>query len=266
MNILLVNTNTVVSRLFILCTRDDSIKLKEVTNVNDVNISNYHMIFVDEASYAENEEQLREVYEDTQKIFLASQYESMNNFDTIIKKPFLPSQIIELIAKTEVNTVGEENNQNSDVSPVFPLVAEDKLNGIEMVKDRTENPAVLDMNEIEKIKTLLEMNESLEVTDMKLSDDELEKRKIEIIKEQLISDGLEIVDENDIMIDLNKESSLTKRENKKPKNKKLKFTNKAMKCIEDAVEVAMANMTRKQMKKLLKGKEIEVKIQLRGKH
>jgi hypothetical protein len=103
-----------------------------------------------------------------------------------------------------------------------------------------------------------------------------------VIKEQLIADGLEIVDENEIVEELSisldgtlgsvkksekkAKKKKSKKSKKKNKAKKLKFTDETMETIEDAVEMAMASITKKQMKKLLKGKEIEVKIKLEDKH
>ena len=128
------------------------------------------------------------------------------------------------------------------------------------------------------------MDDNLELTEEILSDEEREARKIEVIKEQLIADGLEIVDESEIVEELSigldgtlnsvgkpenkakKKKSKKKKFKKKNKAKKLKFTDETMETIEDAVEMAMASMSKKQMKKLLKGKAIEVKIKLEDRH
>ena len=48
----------------------------------------------------------------------------------------------------------------------------------------------------------------------------------------------------------------------KSKKKKIDFTEVELERIEDAVEVAIATLKRKQMRKLLKGKKIDVTIQL----
>ena len=50
--------------------------------------------------------------------------------------------------------------------------------------------------------------------------------------------------------------------NIKKKKKKIAFTEVELERIEDAVEVAIATLKRKQMKKLLKGKEVKVTVKL----
>ena len=121
-----------------------------------------------------------------------------------------------------------------------------------------------------------------------LSDDEIEMRKIEVIKEQLIADGLEIVEEDEIVealsakdtIKIFEEDSLPqiqtlkttkmdeKKKNttkKKKKSKKtLAYTEQELEKIEDAIQMAIATLKRKQMKKLLKGKKIDVAVQIKG--
>jgi len=269
MNILLINENPVVSRLFTLCTRDDSVQLDEVASLNDVQNSNYDMLFVDDASYNDAIIEFMETLMHTKKVFLSNEDSSISAFDHIIIKPFLPSQIIELVENIEQDEVEYKS------SSIFPLTTEEKApKEDETSIQKEKNPTVLDVNEIEKIKSLLEMDEDLEISNTALSEEEIEARKIQLIKEQLIADGLEIVDEDEIVqelsIDLDgtlNRMKKTKKKSKKKqkKSKKIKFTEKTMIYIEDAVEVAMANISKKQMKKLLKGKEIEVKIKLEEK-
>ena len=134
-----------------------------------------------------------------------------------------------------------------------------------------------------------------EVPEEELSDETYEERKIAAIKEQLIAEGLEIVGEEEIVEELSiksdDESLMTvfssedddtttdkkvkdkkksrrnekkKSKKKKKKKKDLAFSEEELEHIEDAVQVAIATLKRKQMKKLLKGKEIEVTIKLEG--
>jgi len=290
MNILLINANPVVSRLLILCTRDDTVLLDEVATVDEVQGSDYDVVFVDEASYGRDVAELVGTFKSAKKVFISYRSDDMRGFDVTIKKPFLPSQITELIAGVEVHKeedgleveeetlVMEEEELNDEIPSIFPLSSEEEVPEVEAVEEESTS-AVLDVDEIEKIKALLDMDEDLQVPETELSDEEIEARKIEVIKEQLIADGLEIVDENEIVEELSisldgtlgsvkksEKKAKKKKSKKKNKAKKLKFTDETMETIEDAVEMAMASMTKKQMKKLLKGKEIEVKIKLEDKH
>ena len=100
-----------------------------------------------------------------------------------------------------------------------------------------------------------------------LSDDEYEARKVKAIKEQLIADGLEIVEENEIVEELSIAvddiSEKTKKSKKKSKKKKeTPFSPKELAQIEEVLSVAITNLKPKKIEKLLKGKEIKIKIKL----
>jgi len=297
MHILLINVNPVVSRLFVLCTRDDEVLLDEVTDVASIENNVYDIVFVDETSYNQDVVEFLASLPNIKKVFISYQSDSVDGFDMTIKKPFLPSQIIEILEDTKENSETLEEIEDSSAPEetesffeeeqpsIFPLETEEEdLLGIDEVsldileKKEEQQPTVLDSDEIEKIKSLLDMDDEDDIVDEMLSEEEIEAKKVQIIKDQLIAEGLEIVEENEIIdelsIDLNgafnkKESKkkkvkkdMKKEKLKKKKSKKIQFTEKNLEHIEDAVEMAMANMTKKQMKKLLKGKEIEVSVKL----
>jgi len=287
MQILLLNANPVVSRLLVLCTRDDAVVLDEVSSTEDVQGDTYDIIFVDEASYGRDVAELLLKLGDAKKVFISYRSDEMRGFDLTIKKPFLPSQIIDIINDVKVTElepeieeemlVIEDDESEVEIPHIFPLSSDEEVEKVEEVAEVLDEPAVLDSDEIEKIKALLEMDDE-ELTEEPLSDEALEERKVELIKEQLIAEGLEIVDEDEIVEELSinldgtlEKSSETEEKKKKAKkskqkskkkSKKIKFNEANMERIEDAVEVAIANMTKKQMKKLLKGKEIEMHIKL----
>jgi uncharacterized membrane protein len=297
MHILLINVNPVVSRLFVLCTRDDEVLLDEVTDVASIENNVYDIVFVDETSYNQDVVEFLASLPNIKKVFISYQSDSVDGFDMTIKKPFLPSQIIEILEDTKENSETLEEIEDSSAPEetesffeeeqpsIFPLETEEEdLLGIDEVsldileKKEEQQPTVLDGDEIEKIKSLLDMDDEDDIVDEMLSEEEIEAKKVQIIKDQLIAEGLEIVEENEIIdelsIDLNgafnkKESKkkkvkkdMKKEKLKKKKSKKIQFTEKNLERIEDAVEMVMANMTKKQMKKLLKGKEIEVSVKL----
>jgi len=294
MQILLINVNPVVSRLFVLCAREAKVKLDEVSRVGAVKDKQYDMVFVDESAYEQNISELLRHFENIKKIFISYDSESMTGFDRTIEKPFLPSDIIELFESNIANSVIEleevqelipketnpilEEIEDEAVEKTFPSIfplasPEEPIKEENPVVDE-DNSKILDMNEIEKIKNLLDMDD-VDIMDDLLTEEDIEVRKVELIKKQLIDEGLEIVEEDKIVEELNldvtkkkikKKSKNKKQKNKKIKKQKIKFTTKNMERIEDAVEMAMANMTKKQMKQLLKGKEIEIKIMLKGKN
>ncbi len=285
MHILLINANPVVSRLLVLCTRDDTVVLYEVERVDEVSEKMYDIVFVDEASYGRDVAEMLARFKKSKKVFISYRSDKMRGFDVTIKKPFLPSQITEIIEEVALHSDKDiEDTEAKESSSIFPLSSEEEQ--VDEMLDEEENiTTVLDVDEIEKIKALLDMDEDLEVPETELSDEEIEVRKIEVIKEQLIADGLEIVDENEIVEELsigldgslhtvkkpvktsNKDKLKSKKsQKKKRKSNKSKATKEVMKGIEDAVEMTIASLTKKQIKKLLKGKAVEVTIKLEGKH
>ncbi len=290
MKVLLININPVVSRLLTLCTRDEHIVLDEVESAEAVGKVSYDIVFVDEASYGADAEALLEGLEVRKKVFISYSGESMIGFDETVKKPFLPSQIIKVISNVDrsevLEDVVEENSvkKNTSIFPlsteeesveeevlpaIFPLYTEDEEevdDVLEMQEDL--GTEILNSDEIEKIKALLDMeDDEIEMNDELLNDDEYEARKVKAIKEQLIADGLEIVEENEIVEELSivAGDSLDKTKKSKEKSKKKKetqFTSDELAHIEEALSAVIANLKPKKIKKLLKGKEIEIKIKL----
>ena len=306
MNILLVNDNPVVSRLLALCTREEHMVLEEVTGVNTIRHESYDVVFVDESSYEADVLNLSDLLTIGKKVLLSNTDVKINDFDITIQKPFLPSQIIEILENIEeaddiLDEHMEEDEQEEEVVSIFPLATEtEEIEEVETLNDSSQelkeepklsDTQVLDTDELEKIKALLDMDEEIEEVQEELSEEELETRKVEAIKEQLIADGLEIVGEEEIVDELSAEDEVLifssvndeneeaaakkskkhkktksyKKKDKKEKKKSKKsidFSEEDLERIEDAVQVAMATLKRKQMKKLLKGKEIEVTIKL----
>ena len=287
MNILLVNDNPVVSRLLALCTRDEHMVLEEVAGVDSIRHGSYDIVFVDEGSYEADVLNLSDVLTIGKKVLLSNANVKTNDFDMTIKKPFLPSQIIEILENIEeADDILEEPEE--EIVSIFPLARETEvLQEVQVLEESEEvkedmdvsGAQVLDADELEKIKALLDMDDESEDVLEELSEEEIEARKVEVIKEQLIADGLEIVGEEEIVDELSiedevvifsseeseevsvKKSKKTKSSKKKSK-KYIEFTEEELERIEDAVQVAMATLKRKKMKKLLKGKEIEISIKL----
>ena len=276
MHILLININPVVSRLVSLCMREEHMHLEEVQSVGRVERDRYDVVFADEASYGEETEEVLANLIIRKKVFLSSHDEVgdvTGVFDTIIKKPFLPSQITKILESLEKDDILEVATEMPSIFP-FP---NDEVRIEEIVEeDEKADTKVLDSNEIEKIKSLLEMEEGV----VAVSDEEYESRKVEVIKQQLIADGLEIVDKDEYVEALSKKP-LTKKNKKssgqndnslgtktkkikshrnEPKSKKDKKKNEEIFTFEEALLAAIEGMKVKKIKKLLKNAEVTIKI------
>ena len=214
-----------------------------------------------------------------------------------IQKPFLPSQIIEVLESMKdielssdvAEGVLEEVESTLDDTVIFPLASNESSDQeMEVVTSEEEDVSqeILDAREIEKIKELLDMDEE-DTQEKSWSDEAYEKRKMEVIKEQLIAEGLEIVEEDEIVEELsqgddssdvmtfeeesfdeNVEKSMMKSDKnekkvkKEKKKKKKDFTAVELAQVEGAIEAAITKIKPKKMKKLLKGKEIKITVKI----
>ncbi|RRS30398.1 MAG: hypothetical protein P794_06855 [Epsilonproteobacteria bacterium (ex Lamellibrachia satsuma)] len=252
MDILLINTNPVVSRLIALCTREDNMNLEETDNIANVSMDKYNIVFVDEASYGDETQNVLSNLIVGEKVFLSSHDETSDEiefFDTIIKKPFLPSQIINVL---EDAGNSEKEEAVTEMPSIFPLSADAEETIDEIPEEETK---VLDLNEIGRIKELLDMEEE---EGEAVREEEYESRKIEVIKQQLIADGLEIVDEDEYIETLRKKDK--KKKNNSVKKKKEQKKKKDNVAFEEALLAAVKGMKVKKIKKLLRGAEVTIKI------
>jgi hypothetical protein len=291
MTILLINNNPVVSRLLALCTRKETMVLEEVSNIDEASTSRYDVLFVDEASCEGDVASLSNKLDVGKKIYLSYSDEPSAGFDETIKKPFLPSQITDILKTVEVReplsetlvedtvletSVDHEPIPQGEVPSIFPLSSEEveevqevqEMQEEEINQEEDSSLEVLDRSEIEKIKALLDMeDEEPEPLDLDIED--YESRKIEVIKEHLISDGLEIFKEEEIADELSKEN--VKKKKTKKEKKKLKIKNKKKLTKDDkftqeewsAIKDAINGLNPKKIKKLLKGKEVEIKLDIK---
>ena len=213
MHILLININPVVSRLVSLCAREEHIDLEEVHSVDAVARDRYDVVFVDEASYGSEAKELLANLIIRKKVFLSSSdrmSDEASVFDSIITKPFLPSQIIAVLESLKEDDTVE---LATEIPSIFPLATDDEVSVVETPEeDEIEDAAVLDTNEIEKIKALLEMEEEVE----EVNETEYESRKREVITQQLIADGLEIVEEDEYVETLSKKPLTEKKQKMNP--------------------------------------------------
>ncbi len=290
MNILLFNTNPVVSRLVALCMRDNAISFREVSGISEAGDTSYDIIFVDDASY-DNETAAFLDALDVGKIVFFSRRDSGEevgrSFDYVIKKPFLPSQIqavIDEVSSIQVpdsvseevavdeyaETAEKENSETSDEAQfIFPLAVssgemEEDSEEIPLMDtdEEEETPQVLDSHEIDQIKALLEESDE-EISPLEQDDTDYEARKVEVITRKLEEDGLEIVAEEEIIESLSSEEPAGTEKKEKQHKKTKKKQKKEVYTFEEALLAAIENMKPKQIKKLLKNAEVHISIKFK---
>ena len=277
MNILLINSNPVVSRLISLCMREEDIIFEEVESMSNVILDRYAVVFVDDNAYDEDTKRVLSNLMIRKTVLLSSSDEDITSsevFNEVIKKPFLPSQI-----RAVFKDMDERENIEKEISTpsIFPLASEKETvdqhveeSNEEQEIDRANETNVLDTNEIEKIKALLEMDEKEEETMVEVLDEEAyEARKVEVIKQQLEADGLEIISEEEYVEKLSSKTPKEKKEkrmkSRKNENKKSKKNKEEIFSFEEALIAAVKGMKVKKIKKLLKGAEVTIKINFKDK-
>ncbi|MDM5271461.1 hypothetical protein PGH07_04660 [Sulfurovum sp. zt1-1] len=264
MQILLLNTNPVVSRLITLCLKDRHAELYEFSSQEEIEDKAYDLAFIDDASYKKISPDILKKLRIAKLVLLTSHPDERNELiDVVIKKPFLPSKIIEVIDSLELI---ETSESEADEPPhIFPLSeAEETLEDLyedandDEHKDDEEPTAIshpiLDISEIERIKSLLNMDDEIYDDDLwEKDEDELETLKREVIKQNLIDEGLEIVEEEDVIKAVEKDVTLQiTHDAHKSEEQREDFETKLL----DAIQ----KMKTKKLKKLLKGAEVTINI------
>lgn len=262
MNILLINTNPVVSRLISLCMRDDDTVFEEVRDANLIVLDRYDIVFVDDASYMDGLKDTLTNLMIRKKVFLSaknSSEDSLDYFDEVIQKPFLPSQITALLEG--LDEIENDTKEITNEHFIFPLstegnTIEDEIEEEEIELEEPNKAEVLDSREIDRIKALLE-DDDMELEPVEIEHGiDYETRKVEVITEHLEADGLKIVNEEEYVDTLSKKSKKIKKEKKK-KEKTFSF--------EEALIAAVEGMKVKKIKKLLKGADVTINISFKDK-
>jgi len=161
-HILLINSNPVVSKLFALCATESACLVDEVREVGDVEKKKtYAIVCVDDGSYTESVKLFLQEQGYDYTVFLSYQKEELPTFDKTLHKPFLPSQLTEIVTKHTVmeRTKEKEEQREATVFSIFPLTPEEKEEEVPESMEE-EITHILDGNEIEKIKALLEIEEN----------------------------------------------------------------------------------------------------------
>lgn len=152
MNILLVNTNPVVSRLLSLHSRGNyTIDVDEIKGGEPIPSRRYDIVFVDEQCCRDRQiEKYLQNVNTAKKIVLSSESDLQLDWaDGVIKKPFLPSEISKALY-SYINSHDDED-ETDDMDAFFEESRYDS------------RLSVLDRDEIEKIQYLLENEQSQEL-------------------------------------------------------------------------------------------------------
>jgi len=248
MKILLLNENPVVTKLVTLSAQKTSDELEVVSSLEEIKSQEYDLLVVDDALYSEDlYGQLEEKIVFKHSLYICSRdaLES-DEFDNRLKKPFLPTDLVDLFATISQRAKSDENITQSEIDPQDEVELEQSsdlqsdesksnadmedmheldLDDIELDFDEIEldsdelfgddekqegqGESVLDNEEAQKVKELLDETSSDESDDEELLDDlELDSEELED-EDTLELDDLELDSEEleDDTLELDDEES-----------------------------------------------------------
>lgn len=194
MNILLINDNPVVNKLVTLSAQKTSDNLEVVDSLENLESSTYDLVVIDDTLYSDelHMELNAKVQYSSSLYICARDAEEVSDFTKILKKPFLPTDLVELFSvlskvvdEIDLSVLDEHENEVSlELQELEDEIEE--LEGLEELEDEIEEleslDEELDLGELED-----ELEE--EMTGDRILDDE-EAQKVK-----------DLLDETDMNID-----------------------------------------------------------------
>ncbi len=220
MTILLFNDNPVVQKLVALSAQKTKDDLSIASSVDDIEESGYDLLILDDALYSdETFAAIKERITYHNALYMATRGNVVPaGFDTIINKPFLPTDLVEtliLIAKNlsqssaapspviEESEMEDEHGLaidldktlselDEEVHAEFSKLDEDEFafDELEDLEDEGPKTAILDHEELQEVRELLEDTENDEAV-------EAEEEEPLLLEEAELPSQVEIADEED---------------------------------------------------------------------
>jgi DNA-binding response OmpR family regulator len=221
MNIAIVNDNLLIAKLIEMSLKDKSHSIVNIDMATYLD-GKFDVVIVDDSLY---HDEILSKFLSTRIVIISSpdkveDFKKINGIWQVIKKPFMPSQLSEIIEKLEIKI---------------------KEKKVEPIVNKVPFTQILDKDTIEEIQVLLD-NETIEC-DENDDSDEADEIKEDIMVHEIVQD-IEKVNEK-----------RKKRLLKEIFNKNSTQNNKS-----DGILNALLNMKYKKLKKLLKNAEVNIQI------
>lgn len=205
MKILLLNDNPVVTKLVTLSAQKTNDEVTTAHSLEEVPAGNYDLLVIDDAQYdEEGYAELQNKIEFKKSLFICSRdNENEESFSATIKKPFLPTDMVELFTNLKKNLDAVEDVSDEELLDGLDgleLEGLDDLDELEdvddelILDDEELGESVLDDEEAQKVKELLDETQDEEADDEDLDLDydlslDLEDEADEaIVAEPLVED------------------------------------------------------------------------------
>lgn len=127
MKIVIANTDLMVSKLIEACAKKTGLQVQHFISLEEVDSSMLEdcFLFVDENALGSDTKRAKQIGAESLSCLIYSRRKPLNEFKYLVQKPFLPTQILELLRKELVNR-GEDFNR---------AVEEEQQTPIEPIKD-----------------------------------------------------------------------------------------------------------------------------------
>ena len=213
MKILLINDNPVVNKLVTLSAQKTSDELDIAESIEDITDSSYDLIVVDDSIGGDELlEQLKSKVRFVKSLYIcARDAKESTAFDSVLKKPFLPTDLVELFAvydkkiEKELAAVDSESLEDDMIPEIDnshdTLDNIDDLGELDSFEDVSLDDAVnLDMEELEL--DTLEGNDVLALDDEILDDASLHESVLDDEEAQKVKDLLDETEEGELDFDM----------------------------------------------------------------
>ncbi len=195
MKILLLNDNPVVNKLVTLSAQKTSDELEVVSTLSEIEIGEYDLLIIDDAKFHEDVlHQIKEKINFNESLYICSRDAKLEKgFTTTLKKPFLPTDLVELFS-----TLGKKKNGahlsdalENDTNEILDLHLEPEADLFADTLQEDGSHLIFDEEEdlLDGLEGLQDMQDLGEIED--LQDDTQEGVEHLDFEEELILDSLD---------------------------------------------------------------------------
>lgn len=118
MKIILINTDPMVAKLIEATAKKTGIVLTSYASTDDLDVSTLtkdHFVFVDEGALGTDKDRIKSIAQDYLSCLLYAKTKALKEFSHIVKKPFLPTEILDIL-QAELLKVGQDLHNASEVT------------------------------------------------------------------------------------------------------------------------------------------------------
>ncbi len=220
MRILLLNENPVVNKLVTLSAKKTSDELDSIANVEEIEGSSYDLLVLDDTCYTEDViEHIKQKTSFSKSLYICSKdAKEVDGFTSILKKPFLPTDLVELFSSLSKDVVAGDIEEDSfsdhaislDDSLTLDEDLDDELEDeLSFDDDLDDDKLVLDHEELSLEDEIEDLDLSLNEDDKDLSLDELSEGIDEDESSESVLDEEEVQEVQNLLDETSEDEELS---------------------------------------------------------